>query len=34
VEMADPKAALLIRDALGHVSDDGQGHRTPTGSNR
>ena len=34
VDEADPKAGLLIRDALGHVSDGGQGHKTPTWSNR
>jgi len=34
VENADPKAGLLIRDALRHVSDDGQGNETSTGLNR
>lgn len=30
VDQADPKAGLLIRDALRQVSDDVQGHRTST----
>ena len=34
VDDADPKAGLLIRDALPQVSDDGQGHKASTQSNR
>jgi len=34
VDKADPKAGLLIRDALPQVSDDGQGHKASTQSNR